>query len=88
MARAIGFSIGGFGAGYCQPRPQESHLSALMRMGLDYNKAGAVLDAMSAAGVLRAIPGRKPFEPEARVAQRILAEVGGISCAVMNPRRR
>lgn len=86
QGKVIGCSIGGMEA-YCTPMQGESHAEALTRLGLDYNKAHAVLNALTEAGLKRPFPGLKPTEPDAIRAQQILTEIGGITCRIQrNPR--
>lgn len=88
QGKTIGCSIGGMSA-YCTPLEGESHAAALTRMGLDFNKANAVIDELIRLDIARVYPGRKPNEPEALQSQAILTQLGGVACGVRkNPRHR
>lgn len=78
QGRLIGNSVGGM-VNYCQPQEGESHGDALTRMGLDFNKASEVITQLMEAGVHRSWGGQPTGL--ALIAQRILTEVGGITCS-------
>ena len=89
QAKVIGKSIGGMAA-YCPQYAHKkvSHLQALTEMGLTTKgQASAVLDALEAAGVLRAHGGIHTTAAQQARARAILAEVGGVVCptAAQNP---
>jgi hypothetical protein len=85
--KMISLSVGGM-SNFCPSRASERETAAdaLTRMGLTDDRAAAVLDAMQKAGVYG--PNMKPeHQAKARKASEILTMVGGISCAMKNPRR-
>ena len=90
QGRVIGLSVGGRNA-YCPQYhgTRVSHAVALTEMGLDRQRASAVIDEMVGAGVLRHHPGIETTPKQKSVAREILYRVGGVQCKVKNnPRRR
>ncbi len=92
QGKIIGFSVGGMKA-LCGPgsREPESFASALYRMGLTKGKASQVIQQLIDEDVVAYHKGQEQkYRTEAphkqARAREILFEIGGISCAIKNPR--